>query len=108
DTHTQATWLPLAATFLLWLQVGGGLTSSSLDPMPASDTHQQIRSARPFQFTGRLRSFHHAICGIFRMIRCQHNAWIHAAATVTALIAAVFFRLSSTSLCWIVVGVLID
>ena len=71
--------------------------------MPASDTSQQIQSARPFQFTGRLRSFYHAICGIFRMIRCQHNAWIHAAATITVLIAAVFFRISSTDWCWIVV-----
>jgi len=39
------------------------------------------------------------------MIRCQHNAWIHAAATITVLIAAVFFRISSTDWCWIVVAI---
>ena len=36
---------------------------------------------RPFQFTGRIRSFRYAIAGIIRMVRCQHNAWIHVIAT---------------------------
>ena len=39
------------------------------------------------------------------MIRCQHNAWIHAAATVTVAIAALFFHISSTDWCWIVVAI---
>ena len=49
------------------------------------DTPDQAPVARPFQFTGRIRSFYHAIRGILRMIRCQHNAWIHAAATLVVL-----------------------
>ena len=73
--------------------------------MCASDRSQQIHSARPFQFTGRIRSFYHATCGILRMIRCQHNAWIHAAATVAVLIAALFFRISSADWCWIIVAI---
>ncbi len=73
--------------------------------MHTTDTSQQIQSARPFQFTGRIRSFYHAINGIFRMIRCQHNAWIHAAATVAVVIAALFFRVSSTDWCWIIVAI---
>jgi diacylglycerol kinase (ATP) len=49
---------------------------------------------RPFEFTGRVRSFRHALRGIGCMLRCQHNAWIHAAATLAVLIAGLGFRLS--------------
>jgi diacylglycerol kinase len=59
-----------------------------------AQTHDEIGPARPFQFTGRIRSFYHAICGILRMIRCQHHAWVHAFATLAVLFAAFFFRIS--------------
>jgi Prokaryotic diacylglycerol kinase len=49
---------------------------------------------RPFQFTGRIRSFGHAIAGIIRMVRCQHNAWIHLVATAMVIAAGFFFHLS--------------
>ena len=62
-------------------------------------------AVRPFQFTGRVRSFRHAIAGIWRMIRCQHNAWIHAAATLLALAVAFLLRISSADWCWIIVAV---
>jgi len=55
-----------------------------------SDT-TETPAARPFQFTGRIRSFYHAIRGVLRMIRCQHNAWIHAAATLVVIVAGLFF-----------------
>ena len=73
--------------------------------MRVSDTSEQTQSSRPFQFTGRIRSFYHAVCGIFRMIRCQHNAWIHAAATVAVLLAGLFFHVSSADWCWIIVAI---
>src|SRR6478672_11459842 len=60
---------------------------------------------RPLQFTGRIRSFRHAVTGIFRMIRCQHNAWIHAIATVSVLAAAFLIRISAADWCWIVLAV---
>jgi diacylglycerol kinase (ATP) len=60
---------------------------------------------RPFQFTGRVRSFHHAIRGVLRMIHCQHNAWIHAAATLVVLGAGFLFRISSPDWCWIVLAI---
>jgi len=62
---------------------------------------------KPFQFTGRIRSFRHAISGILRMIRCQHNAWIHAVATVGVLAAGFLFHLSAPDWCWIVVAIAI-
>lgn len=63
------------------------------------------KEARPFQFSGRVRSFRHAIAGMVRMIRCQHNAWIHAAATVAVLAAGFAFRVSAADWCWIVLAI---
>ena len=60
---------------------------------------------RPFQFTGRLRSIRHAIAGVLRMIRCQHNAWIHLAATLVVLTAAFLFRVAAADWCWIILAI---
>jgi diacylglycerol kinase (ATP) len=70
-----------------------------------NDIIQQTSPARPFQFTGRIRSFHYAIRGILRMVRCQHNAWIHAVATVAVLGAGLFLRLSRADWCWIILAI---
>src|SRR5439155_16216187 len=64
-----------------------------------------LMETRPFQFTGRIRSFGHAIAGIIRMVRCQHNAWIHLIATGMVIAAGFFFRLSRPEWCWIVLAV---
>jgi diacylglycerol kinase (ATP) len=64
-----------------------------------------VSETRPFRFTGRIRSFRHAIAGILRMIRCQHNAWIHALATLIVLAAALFFHISATDWCWIILAI---
>ena len=63
--------------------------------------------SRSFQFTGRIRSFRHAIAGILRMIRCQHNAWIHATATAMVIIAGVLLHVSAADWCWIIVAIYI-
>jgi diacylglycerol kinase (ATP) len=41
------------------------------------------------------------------MIRCQHNAWIHAATTVGAIALGFFFNLSRSEWCWIVLAIAI-
>lgn len=61
--------------------------------------------SRPFQFTGRIRSVRHAIIGIGRMLRCQHNAWIHAAATAVVLATGFLLHVSSADWCWIVLAI---
>jgi diacylglycerol kinase (ATP) len=71
----------------------------------ANKTSAQQAELRPFQFTGRIRSFRHAIAGIIRMIRCQHNAWIHGAATLIVLAAAFLFRVSPADWCWIILAI---
>lgn len=63
--------------------------------------------ARPFEFTGRVRSFRHSIRGIGRMIRGQHNAWIHAAATAAVVAAGLVVRLSAGEWCWVVLAIAI-
>lgn len=68
----------------------------------ASDLQTEVR---PFQFKGRVRSFRHAIAGIMRMIHCQRNAWIHAAATVAVVVAAFILRISAADWCWIVLAI---
>ena len=65
----------------------------------------QQSEARPFQFTGRIRSFRHAIAGIVRMIRCQHNAWIHATATLIVLAAGLLVHVSAGDWCWIILAI---
>jgi diacylglycerol kinase (ATP) len=65
----------------------------------------QSTEARPFQFTGRVRSFQYAFRGIWRMIQCQHNAWIHAAVTIAVLSAGLYLRISRADWCWIILAI---
>ena len=68
-------------------------------------TTQPASQPRPFEFTGRIRSFRHAIRGIFRMLRCQHNARIHAAATLLVLVTGFVCRLAAGDWCWIILAI---
>src|SRR5882762_8824577 len=73
--------------------------------MQKEEPTAQFAGLRPFQFTGRVRSFRHAVAGILRMIRCQHNAWIHAVATVVVITAAFLLRVSAADWCWIILAI---
>jgi|SRR5437773_988743 len=57
-------------------------------------------------FTGRIRSIKCALIGIGVMISSQHNAWIHAAATVLVVMVGLFLRLNSAQWCWIVLAIM--
>jgi diacylglycerol kinase (ATP) len=39
------------------------------------------------------------------MIRCQHNAWIHALVTIAVVVAGVLSQLSRFEWCWIVLAI---
>ena len=54
------------------------------------------RSLRPIGdfFTSRGRSFLHAFHGLGYVVRTQHNAWIHALASILVLVAAFWLRVS--------------
>jgi diacylglycerol kinase (ATP) len=47
-----------------------------------------------FSFRSRIRSFRYAISGILAFIRQEHNARIHAVATVAVIIAGIVFHVS--------------
>jgi diacylglycerol kinase (ATP) len=57
------------------------------------------RQNENFSLSGRLKSMGHALDGIRTLLRDQHNAWIHALATVAVLAAGFYFYVSSTE--WI-------
>lgn len=73
--------------------------------MKGDITSEEKNNGRPFQFTGRIRGFRHAVAGLLRMIRCQHNAWIHLAATVLVLAAGFLFQVSAADWCWIILAI---
>ena len=52
------------------------------------------KMSRRFEFTARLRSFSYAGRGIFLTLASQHNAWIHAAATVAVVITGFYLKIS--------------
>lgn len=56
-------------------------------------------------FTGRIRSFGHAFNGMRILLLSQHNAWIHAVATVVVVFAGFYFHLARTEWLWILVAI---
>src|SRR4051794_40170604 len=56
-------------------------------------------------FDGRIRSVKFALRGIRVMVASQHNAWIHAAATVVVVAAGLMARLPASSWAWIVLAI---
>jgi diacylglycerol kinase (ATP) len=61
--------------------------------------------SNPLTFTGRLRSVKFAVRGIATMLRTQHNAWLHATATVVVLAIGLAVRLSVGEWCWIALAI---
>lgn len=60
-----------------------------------------------FSFSGRIRSGTHAVHGIIEMLRSQHNAWVHAVATLCVIVAGGIFSISTTQWCLLVLVVTI-
>jgi diacylglycerol kinase (ATP) len=58
-----------------------------------------------FSILGRLKSFRHAFAGIAFMLRTQHNAWLHLAATAAVCVLGVVIKISAQDWRWVVVAV---
>jgi diacylglycerol kinase (ATP) len=58
-----------------------------------------------FSIPGRLKSFRHAFAGIAFMLRTQHNAWLHLAATIAVCALGAVLRISAQDWRWLVVAV---
>jgi len=59
---------------------------------------------QPFSFTARLHSFRYALAGLRTLLMTQHNAWIHAVATVLVVVAGLVLGLSAAEWCWLVLA----
>lgn len=62
--------------------------------------------ARRFSIISRLKSFKYAISGIGLMIKSQHNAWIHAVATLLVVFFGWFFHLHAPQWCILVLAIM--
>ena len=56
-------------------------------------------------FRRRLRSIDAALNGIGVMMRTQHNAWIHAVATIVVVCAGIAFGVSSAEWRWLILAI---
>ena len=61
--------------------------------------------SRPLTFTGRVRSVACAVRGVGLMVRTQHNAWIHAVATVVVAVLGACASLSRAEWCLVVLAI---
>jgi diacylglycerol kinase (ATP) len=60
---------------------------------------------RPFSIAARLRSFCYAGRGIGYFLRCEHNAWIHGAATIAVIGLGVGLHVSAADWRWLIVAI---
>lgn len=60
-----------------------------------------------FRLSGRLGSIGHAARGIRIMLQTQHNARIHALATMTVLFLGWWADVSSMQWCWLLVAMVV-
>lgn len=60
-----------------------------------------------FSFTGRVRSFRHAIDGIIEIVKGQHNAWVHLVVTFCVIVVAIFFQVTTTEWCILILATIL-
>ena len=65
-----------------------------------------MNNTNSLTFTGRIRSFRCALRGIWVVISSQHNAWIHAAATVVVISLGFYFHVTWAGWCWIILAMM--
>ena len=56
--------------------------------------------------SNRIQSFKHAIHGIILMLKSQHNAWIHALATVIVILIGLLLGVNRNQWCWLVLAIM--
>ena len=62
---------------------------------------------KTFSFDGRVRSVGFALNGIWLMLKSQHNAWVHAVATVFVVAAGMAFRISSSDWALLILAIVV-
>ncbi|MCF7973375.1 MAG: diacylglycerol kinase family protein [Phycisphaerae bacterium] len=59
-----------------------------------------------FSIKDRIRSFRFAMHGLRMMLQSQHNAWLHATATVLVITGGIVCHINHDDWCWIVLAVI--
>ena len=59
-----------------------------------------------FSVKDRIRSFRFAIHGFHMMLKSQHNAWVHATATVLVIVLGFVCHINREEWCWIVLAMI--
>jgi diacylglycerol kinase (ATP) len=59
---------------------------------------------QPFRLRQRLHSFRYAWAGLGTLLRTQHNAWIHAVATVAVIALGAWLHLPPQDWLWLVLA----
>lgn len=62
------------------------------------------RSPARFSLLARVKSFAYAFQGVAFMLRTQHNAWLHAAATLGVIALALYCDVSAGDWRWLIVA----
>ncbi len=57
-----------------------------------------------FTLAARLKSFSYAITGVVFMLKTQHNAWLHAVATLLVVALALYCGVSESDWRWLIVS----
>ena len=60
-----------------------------------------------FSFVARVKSFGYAFAGLWFMLRTQHNAWVHLAATIAVAAAGFALHIGAADWRWLVVAVVL-
>jgi diacylglycerol kinase (ATP) len=60
-----------------------------------------------FSIIARIKSFGCAFSGFWLMLRTQHNAWLHLAATVLVVAAGLVLKITASDWRWLVVAILL-
>jgi diacylglycerol kinase (ATP) len=58
-----------------------------------------------FTLVARFRSFSYAVQGIGFMLKTQHNAWLHAIATLVVITLATYCDINTSDWRWLVVAI---
>lgn len=73
--------------------------------MDKANQTTQNGPAKRFLVIDRVRSFGYAFAGLAAMLRSQHNAWIHLAATVTAIVLGFGFGITRDEWIWLILAI---
>jgi diacylglycerol kinase len=62
---------------------------------------------QPFRLRQRLHSFRYACAGLGTLLRTQHNAWLHAAATVLVIALGAYLHLVVADWLWLLLALVL-